>query len=505
MNLFNTIFQTVNINKNYSTLFTFFNYFSNTSFISIHSKLTWKKHIKYKFFILENFYFNSKIDDFNKQIIIDLFYKTQKRYMALYKFKNLFIYKFKKYKGEQIDLNFNELIENNKYNLVLIQNNNKILFNIFDLIKIICNSLSFEYNFFADPKLIKNPWNNSSFSLSNLYNIYFFIKYSSIEMPILLLRFFQSSFCLKKFKDENQLIIKQYIINNYKNFDTNKKINYITKMLTFYNNIVINTDIINIDPLFPKEKLLPIFEKYIKMFLLSKFSYESDIRIKNKGLLKKKLKQFKKNKPLFGRRIFFLSIKKLYCISELKYKYNNIFFTSVYIPPKDMIFLNKKFFLIDYNPTIDDNYSLFPSFESHVTTYYSPYSIKELSEFIKSVVFTEEQKNIIQTEFKPILDNIQFVNNNNCLFSDNSSSSILQMSLFQYFDLLSNLFGNPQHTMNHFETETFDTMDQEEQEEEEELIHDFSILQIDHESPSYDNLSDDTYIDDSESETGSIS
>ena len=34
--------------------------------------------------------------------------------MALYKFKNLFIYKFKNYKGQQIDLNFNELIENNK-------------------------------------------------------------------------------------------------------------------------------------------------------------------------------------------------------------------------------------------------------------------------------------------------------------------------------------------------------------------------------------------------------
>jgi len=502
MNLFNTIFETVNTNKNNASLFTFSNYFSNTSFMSKYSNLTWKKQIKYKFFIFENFYFNSKIDDFNKEIIIDLFHKTQKRYMALYKFKNLFIYKFKKYKGQQIDLNFNELIENNKYNLVLIQNNNKILFNIFDLIKIICNSLSFECNFFAEPKLIKNPWNNSSFTLSNLYNIYFFIKYSSIEMPILFLRFFQSSFCLKKFKDENQLIIKQYIINNYKNFDTNKKINYITKMLSFYNNLVINNDNINIDPLFPKEKLLPIFEKYIKMFLLSKFSYESDIRIKNKGLLKKKLKLFKKNQPLFGRRIVSLSIKKLYCISELKYKYNNFFFTSLYIPTKDMISLNHKSFFIDYNPTVDDNYSLFPLFESDVTTYYSPPSIKGLSEFIKSVVFSEQQKHIIQTEFKPILDNIQFGNNNNnCLCSDNSSSAILQMSLSQYFDLLSNLndlSGNPQHTINQFET-----MDQEE--EEEELIHNFSNLQIDDESSSDDNLSDGTYIDDSESETGSIS
>ena len=407
MNLFNTIFETVNINKNNASLFTFSNYFSNTSFISNHSKLTWKKQIKYKFFIFENFYFNSKIDDFNKEIIIDLFHKTQKRYMALYKFKNLFIYKFKKYKGQQIDLNFNELIENNKYNLVLIQNNNKILFNIFDLIKIICNSLSFECNFFAEPKLIKNPWNNSSFSLSNLYNIYFFIKYSSIEMPILILRFFQSSFCLKKFKDENQFIIKQYIINNYKNFDTDKKINYITKMLTFYNNIVINNDSISIDPLFPKEKLLPIFEKYIKLFLLSKFSYESDIRIKNKGLLKKKLKEFKQNQPLFGRRMVSINIRKLYCISELKYHYNHIFFTNCYIPPKELIFLNRKSYFIDYNPNVEYQYTIFPSLDHTYPSGINKYNVSNLSSFIKNVTFTESQKQIIHTEFKPIFDQIK--------------------------------------------------------------------------------------------------
>jgi hypothetical protein len=410
MYVFNEIFNKVNNhNKDNFNLNIFFSHFSNKSLReAVTSQFNWKKRIKTKFFILKNFYFHKKIDNSTKEEIIEVFNRAQNKLFALYKFKNLFMYKFKKYKGEQLDLNFNELIENNKYNVVLIQNNNKNIFYIFDLIKIICNSLSFECNFFAEPKVIKNPWNNSSFSLSNLYNIYFFIKNSSIEMPILLLRFFQSSFCLRKFKDENQLIIKQYIINNYKNFETDKKINYITKMLTFYNNnIVIKNDTISIDPLFPKEKLLPIFEKYIKMFFLSKFSYESDIRIKNKGRLKKKLKEFKNNQPLFGRRIVSVNIRKLYCISELKYHYNHIFFTNCYIPPKELIFLNRKSYFIDYNPNVEYQYSIFPSLDPTNPIFKQKYNISNLSSFIKNVTFSESQKQIIRSEFKPIFDQIK--------------------------------------------------------------------------------------------------
>jgi len=409
MYVFNEIFNKVNINnKDNFNLNIFLSNFSNNSLReALYSQFNWKKKIKNKFFILKNFYFHKKIDTSTKEEIIEVFNRAQNKLFALYKFKHLFKIKFKKYKGQQIDLNFNELSEHNKNNIILIHHKNKVIFNIFDLIKIICNSLSFECNFFAEPKLIKNPWNNSSFSLSNLYNIYFFIKYSSIEMPILILRFFQSSFCLRKFKDENQFIIKQYIINNYKNFDTDKKINYITKMLTFYNNIVINNDSISIDPLFPKEKLLPIFEKYIKLFLLSKFSYESDIRIKNKGLLKKKLKEFKQNQPLFGRRMVSINIRKLYCISELKYHYNHIFFTNCYIPPKELIFLNRKSYFIDYNPNVEYQYTIFPSLDHTYPSGINKYNVSNLSSFIKNVTFTESQKQIIHTEFKPIFDQIK--------------------------------------------------------------------------------------------------
>lgn len=449
MILFNSIIETFDKYKNIFELSLLFNYYSNSYFYTSKCKTySWKEQINYKFFIFKNFYFNSNITISNKKIILEIFYESQKRLMALYKLKNLFIYKFKKYKGEQIDLNFNELNEYDKYNIILIQNNNKTLFNIFDLIKIICNSLSFDYNFFVEPKVIKNPWNNSSFSLSNLYNIYFFIKYSFIEMPLLLLRFFQSSFCLKKFKDENQFIIKQYIINNYKNFDMHKKYNYIKQMLEFYNSVAYKNNKIFIDNLFPQEKLILIFEKYIKIFLLSKFSYESDIRIKNKNILKIKLKDFKKKYPLFGIRIISLHIKKIYSISELKYKYGYLFFTTSYIPPKEMIFLNHKSFFIDYNYNHDNNYSFFPSFESNPNNIVNPVNIYKLTSFIKSVIFTEEQTKIIQSEFTPIFKNIVYVTDN---FSPLESDI---MNISSFFELTSIVDHNNtnQNNTNHNNT-----------------------------------------------------
>lgn len=431
MNLFNIFLDT--FNNQYKGIFylsMFFSHFSISCFRNQqYEAYSWKKFIKHKFFILKNFYFHSDIDDSTKDKIIEIFYQAQRRLFALYKFKHLYFHKYKKYKGQQIDLNFNELQENDKNNIILIHNKNKVLFNIFDLIKIICTSLSFECSFFSEPKLIKNPWDNSSLSVSNLYNIYFFIKKSTIEMPILLLRFFQSSFILNKFKDENQFIIKQYIINNYKNFDSNKKINYIKKMFEFYNNLVIQKDKIIIDSLFPANKLIPIFEKYIKIFLLSKFSYESDIRIKNKCKLKKMLKDFKKNQNLFGRRFVSTSINKLYSISELKYQYNQFFFTNCYIPPKELILLKHKSFFVDYNPHVN-NFSVFSSLEYPNQLYSNSYHITGLHSFIKSIKFTDLQNKIIQSDFKPIFNKIKFDNQNEQLTCEHMPQSTFNVGTF---------------------------------------------------------------------------
>ena len=78
MNLFNIIFDTVNMNDNPNNrnfyLSMFSNNFSTSSFLNeIFKEYSWKKSIKNKFFIFKNFYFHSNINNTDKELILDRF------------------------------------------------------------------------------------------------------------------------------------------------------------------------------------------------------------------------------------------------------------------------------------------------------------------------------------------------------------------------------------------------------------------------------------------------
>ena len=282
---------------------------------------SWEKYIKYKFFTLNNFLQNNSncnyIDDEYKERILSLFSNTQRHIMALYRFKNICLFKTKKYLGQPQDLQFNLLSEMPPvYTINIIQSGIKYQFLIFDLIRIINTSLSYEYNFFTDPKEIKNPWNNIPFSKENLYNIYYFIKNTTthINMPILFSRFFQSNFCLTHFEDHNQLIIKKYIIENCHTFNNVKKLSHIYNMIEIFNSKRIKYRI-NIDDGFPENILLEIMEPYLKTYLLATYSYEDDLLIKYRNILTNKLRAFHKNNAFFGRKIISLQLRNLYYLS----------------------------------------------------------------------------------------------------------------------------------------------------------------------------------------------
>ena len=171
MSIFETIFQEMlNIKNNEKNkknkkqlvpkMFLFLHYFTPSNF-SNRDSLTWQKYIKYKYFILTNYLHinnNNVIDNEVKDEILQLFSSTQKRVMALYRFKDVCIRKTKKYLDDPQDLQFNLLSEMpKKHTMDIIQVGIRYQFSIFDLIRIINTSLSYEYNFFTDPKKIKNP------------------------------------------------------------------------------------------------------------------------------------------------------------------------------------------------------------------------------------------------------------------------------------------------------------------------------------------------------------
>ena len=140
--------------------------------------------------------------------------------------------------------------------ITILEKNVIYKFRISDLINIINKSLSHSLDFFADPQTIKNPYTNLPFSICNLYNIYFKIKNSNYNLPILFHQFFVSNFEIVHFKNNNESLIRDKTIHYFLNKSTlNEKYIYILKMFyTHYKSVLFEIDI-----LFPKKKI----NKYI--------------------------------------------------------------------------------------------------------------------------------------------------------------------------------------------------------------------------------------------------
>lgn len=386
--------------------FNLFNTYFQSNFSTQKDSYDWRKYIEYKFFILKNYLFQNTIN--SSTDILPIFNSVQRKLLALYKFKQICLLKTNKSLNEQIDLNFNPISSmNSKYYITLIHNKHKSQFSMFDLIRIINSSLSYELNFFPEPKKIKNPWDNEPFSISNLYNIYFFIKKSNLTMPTLFSRFFESNFDINHFENYNQFIIKDYIIDNCHLLTDSRKMSYIRSMIATYNrkNIKINNTL-NIDKKFPSKRLVEVMGKFIKPFLLANYSYESDIRIKYRMKLNKLLREFKKQNPLFGRKIISLSIRKIYYISRLIYEEKQCIFLpfNSYIPKPEFISIEDKGYFIDFKES--NIYTTFPVFESSNKSIIENKNILLSSNTIKEINFTNEQMIIIKEKYYHVINDL---------------------------------------------------------------------------------------------------
>ena len=442
--------------------FNLFNTYFQSNFSTQKDSYDWRKYIEYKFFILKNYLFQNTIN--SSTDILPIFNSVQRKLLALYKFKQICLLKTNKSLNEQIDLNFNPISSmNSKYYITLIHNKHKSQFSMFDLIRIINSSLSYELNFFPEPKKIKNPWDNEPFSISNLYNIYFFIKKSNLTMPTLFSRFFESNFDIKHFENYNQFIIKDYIINNCHLLTDSRKMSYIRSMIATYNrkNIKINNTF-NIDKKFPSKRLVEVMGKFIKPFLLANYSYESDIRIKYRMKLNKLLREFKKQNPLFGRKIISLSIRKIYYISRLIYEEKQCIFLpfNSYIPKPEFISIEDKGYFIDFKES--NIYTTFPVFESSNKSIIENKNILLSSNTIKEINFTNEQMIIIKEKYYHVINDLlnsvtttptSTVNNDTDTDSDEEFNDFIVNSSGDHH-IVNNPFASIEQYENSFDSET---------------------------------------------------
>ena len=287
-------------------------------------------------FLINNFL---NIDNTNK--FISLFCKIKKIYSSLNKFS--YIYKYKKSKiVVKNDMDLNEINENDKNIICIYHANSKYIFRITDLIKIINTSLTHDYNFFANPLSIKNPFNNIAFKKSDLYNIYFFINFNTKFYSELFFKFFKVNFDLTIFLQKYEYLLRNYSIENYiNNSPKNILKKEIMTMINKYNKLFLkDKDKILIDKDFPNDKLIKIMKPYLLLYINSSFSLIPQVKEYSTNLLKYKLYKFKKFNPLFGRKIIIL--KNIYKIipntSNPFYKksvFSHFEYNDKYIPFND--------------------------------------------------------------------------------------------------------------------------------------------------------------------------
>ena len=287
------------------------------------SRNYYSTYFKFSFFVNEinNIFLTEK----QKEDFINIFCKIQKIYFSLSRFA--YIYKFNKANVvADSDLCLNPIDINNKNTIALLQDKNKYYFKINDLINILNNSLSNSPNFFSEPLITKNPYNNVPFNKSTLYNIYFNITSKTNIVPELINKFFLSNFDLNKFEKDYEYLIREHAINKYvKNSDIDVLYNSVLIMLDFFNdhNLFAHIkDRINIHDDFPKKQLVDIMRPYLLLYFSYKYSLISTKKFDSKILLYKKLNEFYTFNPYFGKK----NIKvQSYFSRNGKKKYKNVY------------------------------------------------------------------------------------------------------------------------------------------------------------------------------------
>lgn len=314
---------------------------------------------KYIFFneTMNNIFLGDNI----KEQFVEYFCKITRIYNGFSRLARIYRDKYSKI-VVNVDMGLNEIRENQNGIISILQDRSKYLFKINDLINMIHTSLTNNYNFFAVPLCIKNPYNNLPFSKSSLYNIYFFIKHKTYNIPILFLNFFNCDFNLSCFAEKYDYLLREYAIDNY----VYKSPGNIVKkeiliMLNTYNSYCKRNWLkkeIHIDKDFPRETLIKVMRPYLLYYIVSKYSLLLHKKHDANHMYKKLLVRFYEYNPQFGRKKYKIIMK--YNKNNKKYIAGKI----IEFNDKHTTFNNKKFqnnsFLTDHlvcRQTIYYNYN----------------------------------------------------------------------------------------------------------------------------------------------------
>ena len=264
---------------------------------------------KDKFKLLESVNNNIFLSSSQKEEFLNNFQKMQKIYFSF----NKFISNFPQKKNiVNFDMNLSPIIKHSK-NIISI-NHFKVnyLFSIIDLIKIIELALCNSDSLFSKPLKIKNPFDNTEFSIANLYNIYFFIKFNTYYHSDLFHKFFMENFDLYSFTYKYEYLLREQIIKKFvftSSVKTIKKeiLDMIEKFYFYQKKkkkFLSSTKPINKD--FPVDKLIKIFKPYLYVFYQSRYSLVEINKNNNYNKFIHQMNNFWQFNPNFGRKYIYV-------------------------------------------------------------------------------------------------------------------------------------------------------------------------------------------------------
>jgi hypothetical protein len=250
--------------------------------------------------ILNPFFITGNI----KERHMNCFFKAQKVYHILCRFVRRYKVSRSIKFDSAIDLCLNDISSISEMSIIkLYVDTTRVLytFRISDLIQVINAALTYNSGFFAEPQTIKNPYTNIPFTKSELYNIYYSIKYSHFEMPYLFQQYLKQDFSLIKFTYLHEPMLREIAIDDFcKSATDRQKYNQLIKMLVENSNIF---DPSNIDPDFPKVKVVAAFSYLLRDYVTFSFTLISVLRKASKQKIKRELAEFKRFNPLYGRKL----------------------------------------------------------------------------------------------------------------------------------------------------------------------------------------------------------
>ena len=245
--------------------------------------------------VLNNIFFTqSQKDDF-----FAVFSRAQRTYKAIAKFARICEVRRSNVQITE-DLYMNPIEESDKKVLRIYQKKANYLFTARDLVNIVNKSLTNNQDYFCDPLPIKNPYTNVTFSYATLYNIYFFIRQSTMIMPQLFHSYFINNFNLTKFAVDNECALRDECIRNYV-FSTPSDYLYDKIIYMIMSNPYTQKWILSSE--FDRGVLVQIMLPYFYLNEIAHYSLNPDKKCQAMYELDRKFKSFYNFNPLFGRKV----------------------------------------------------------------------------------------------------------------------------------------------------------------------------------------------------------